>query len=201
VRELAQALAQIEELAQSPLVWAAVVLLLLSAGLLVRVWWQEGLASRRSKKRLARAIKGEIEGEAFMRTLGYRVVAVQPEYVWDLMVDGKPAKVVLRPDLIVEKDGCRYVADVKTGRYAPDPLSSSTRRQLLEYFLALKVDGVLVVDIESRRIRSLEFPVTVPRGKARAKVAAVDEGADPIWLFVALAAGVGLSALLIRFLR
>lgn len=185
----------------NPLLWAAIVLLLLCVGLLARQWWQDTMASRRSKKRLARAIKGEIEGEAYMRTLGYRVVAVQPEYVWDLTVDGKPARVVLRPDLIVEKDGRRYVADVKTGRYAPDPLSSSTRRQLLEYYLALKVDGVLVVDIESRRIRHLEFPISVPRGKARPKAAAAEEGGDPIWLFVALAAGAGLSALLIRFLR
>lgn len=124
-----------------------------------RVLWLRGEPSRRARRRVARAIQGEVEGESFVREMGYRVLAVQPEYTWQLLVDGRPARVVLRPDLLVERDGRRYVADVKTGNSAPDPLSSATRRQLLEYLLACKVHGVLVVDIEARRIRSLVFPL------------------------------------------
>ena len=35
--------------------------------------------------------------------------------------------------LLVERRGRRFVAEVKTGERAPDPLARPTRRQLLEY--------------------------------------------------------------------
>ena len=131
-----------------------------------RIVWLRGASSRRSRKRVARARQGEIEGEALVRAQGYRILAVQPEYRWQLAVDGRPAFVILRPDLVVERDGRRFIADVKTGQSAPDPLSSATRRQLLEYLLACKVDGVLVVDMEARKIHSLTFPLRGGRGHA-----------------------------------
>lgn len=123
-----------------------------------RIFWLQGEPSRRARRRVARAIQGERAAERFVQEQGFRILAIQPEYTWQLSVDGQPARVVLRPDLVLERDGRRYVADVKTGNSAPDPLTSSTRRQLLEYLIACKVDGVLVVDVEARRIRSLVFP-------------------------------------------
>lgn len=155
----------------------------------VRIFWLQGEPSRRARRRVARAMQGERDAERFVREQGYRILAVQPEYTWQLSVDGRPAQVVLRPDLVLERDGRRYVADVKTGNSAPDPLTSSTRRQLLEYLIACKVDGVLVVDVEARRIRSLVFPT---------RALPASPGAPSIpgaWAPLVLGAGIGAALL------
>lgn len=165
---------EIERLLKDPLLWLAGALALVALFQTWRVIWISGEPSRRAKKRVARAKRGEIEGEQFLREMGFHILAVQPEYIWKVQVDGKAAKILLRPDLLVEQGGRRYVADVKTGAVAPDPLSSATRRQLLEYMLACGVDGVLVIDMEARRIRSLAFPLgpaASPAGRGRTGLA------------------------------
>ena len=58
-------------------------------------------------------------------------------------------RTLLRADLLVTRNGRRYVAEVKTGRTAPRLDCAATRRQLLEYRIAFGVDGVLLVDAES----------------------------------------------------
>ena len=67
-----------------------------------------------------------------------------------------------RADLLVERDGRLYVADVKSGALATDPTLPATRRQLLEYLLAYEVDGALLVDMEARQIREVVFPALTP---------------------------------------
>jgi hypothetical protein len=155
-----------------------------------RIFWLRGEPSRRARRRVARAIQGERDAERFVQEQGYRILAVQPEYAWQLSVDGQPARVVLRPDLVLERGGRRYIADVKTGHSAPDPLTSSTRRQLLEYLIACKVDGVLVVDVEARRIRSLGFP-----SRALPAASAARGGIPWGWLLLGACVGAGLLGL------
>ncbi len=89
---------------------------------------------------------------------GYRVVDRQVHRTWTLRVDGEDREVALRADLIVRRRRTRYVAEVKTGRSAPRPDHPETRRQLLEYRLAFDVAGVLLVDMETRSVHSVEFP-------------------------------------------
>ena len=60
-------------------------------------------------------------------------------------------------DLILSRNGKRFVADVKTGKAAPEISTASTRRQLLEYLHAYPVDGFLVVDMASKEIKEVEF--------------------------------------------
>ena len=67
-------------------------------------------------------------------------------------------KVELRADLLVERDGMRFIAEVKTGERAPDPSFPPTRRQLLEYRLAFDPYGVLLVDVEAGEIFEVDFP-------------------------------------------
>ncbi|MCS6900390.1 MAG: PD-(D/E)XK nuclease family protein [Polyangiaceae bacterium] len=161
----------------------------------VRILWLRGEPSRRARRRVARALQGEREAERLVQEQGYRILAVQPEYTWQLLVDGRPAQVILRPDLVLEREGRRYIADVKTGHSAPDPLSSATRRQLLEYLVACQVDGVLVVDVEARRIRSLVFPShTLPMGALRSE-------APWGWALMGMIAGAGLLSLVQQGLR
>lgn len=66
-------------------------------------------------------------------------------------------EIELRADLLVRQGARRFVADVKTGAEAPKITTAATRRQLLEYRVAYAVDGVLLVDMASRRVHLVEF--------------------------------------------
>ena len=76
---------------------------------------------------------------------------------WTLWVDGEPVDVRSRADGVVERDGLRFVAEVKTGQMAPNPRNPATRRQLLEYLHVFDVDGVLLVDMVQERILEVRF--------------------------------------------
>ena len=122
-------------------------------------WWQAHQAGldhpmvdrrnsvRRALNRLAHALRranrelsaDHILGEGRQFATGDRVIA-------------------LRADLLVERGGRRYVAEVKTGEAAPSLATAATRRQLLEYLIAYRVDGVLLVDAERGSVHEVEFP-------------------------------------------
>jgi hypothetical protein len=65
----------------------------------------------------------------------------------------------VRADLLVQRDGALFVAEVKTGSRAPDPSFPATRRQLLEYLMVFEPDGLLLVDMEREAVMEVEFPV------------------------------------------
>ncbi|MET0595273.1 MAG: hypothetical protein ABW133_21415, partial [Polyangiaceae bacterium] len=116
---------------------------------------------------------------------GYEVLAAQCARSYVLSVDGVDVEIPLRADYIVAQAGRRYVAEVKTGAQAPLLRTPSTRRQLLEYRVAFDVDGVLLVDAESRRIHVVQFPLAVPERAERS---------SPLgWIVV----GLGVVAILI----
>lgn len=128
--------------------------------------------------------EGERRAEPLLVGMGYAVVGRQVATRYELAVDGEPCVVALRADYVVERDGRRYVAEVKTGRMAPRVESPATRRQLLEYRVAFDVDGVLLVDVDAGRVRSLEFPAPA--------VTAADAGATwLLWLALGGALGAG----------
>lgn len=117
----------------------------------------QGRASRASKARNAHAQWGEQEAERLLEDAGYAIVERQVARSWAMSVDGVDTEASVRADLLVKRDGQVFVAEVKTGRLAPDPLYPPTRRQLLEYLFVFDPDGLLVVDVESRSIREVEF--------------------------------------------
>lgn len=114
--------------------------------------------SRRARWRSRRAVEGENRAARWLEGEGYEIVGAQVETDHAVHVDGEPVLVGLRADYIVERDGRRYVVDVKTGSQAPRIETSATRRQLLEYRVAFDVDGVLLVDAEAARIHTVTFP-------------------------------------------
>lgn len=91
------------------------------------------------------------------RRAGYLVEGVQVERRFVMRVDGTGHEVVVRADMILTRGGRRFLAEVKSGKVAPDPTSTATRRQLLEYAHAFEADGVLLFDMEARRIRAVEL--------------------------------------------
>ena len=115
------------------------------------------------RRRLAsareRGALGEVRAEALLRRLGFTILGRQVAVTYGLGVDGQRVAVDLRADYVVAEGGRRYVAEVKTGVFAPRIETAATRRQLLEYRIAFDVDGVLLVDADTGRVRLVEFPL------------------------------------------
>ncbi len=130
---------------------------------IVALWlaraWARWRGSRRARRRGARAVRGEVGAIALLEEAGYRVVGRQVRATWVPLVDGEPFPIELRADYVVELDGERLVAEVKTGEAAPNLSTAATRRQLLEYRVAFGVDGVLLVCPERGAIHRVEFPL------------------------------------------
>ncbi len=135
------------------LLLALVVLALVLRAWARRVWRRFVILSRQR-----RAYDLERGALPFLEAQGFFIEAVQARTHYRLLVDGEPEDIELRVDFIVRKQGRRFAADVKTGNEAPRVRNPATRRQLLEYQLAYQVDGVLLVDMEARAVRCVQFP-------------------------------------------
>jgi len=109
------------------------------------------------------ASSGEAEAERILADLGYRVLDRQVRCLWWMEVDGEETEVELRADLVVERQGRRFVAEVKTGELAPRASHPQTRRQLLEYSLAFAPMEILLVDVPSAEVRQIRFPRVAAR--------------------------------------
>ena len=132
-----------------------VVLIALSVG-----WfWASRRTSRASSRRNQQAAIGEAAAEKLLKKAGYRIIERQVLGRWWMWVDGEEIAVEVRADLLVQRRRRTYIAEVKTGRLAPDPLFPATRRQLLEYRMVFDTDGVLLVDAEGGEIHRIDFPV------------------------------------------
>jgi Holliday junction resolvase-like predicted endonuclease len=112
----------------------------------------------RSRLRNRRAERGESAAEQILEEAGYEVVERQARAWSSLWVDGEELDFELRVDLIAERDGQRFVVEVKTGELAPDPLHGPTRRQLREYAAVFEDHGLLLLDMEQQRLVEVRFP-------------------------------------------
>ncbi len=132
-------------------------LVLLAALALVRgrACWR----SRRARSRMARAQAGERDARALLVRHGFDVLAEQARGSLVLRVDGARSEHAVRADYLVARGGRRFVAEVKTGALAPSLDHAPTRRQILEYCAAFDVDGALLVDPESGRVRHVVVPL------------------------------------------
>jgi hypothetical protein len=151
----------------------------------VRLALRGFLQRRRLTRSRERGALGEVRAEVLLRRLGFTILGRQVAVTYGLGVDGVEVPVDLRADYVVADRGRRYVAEVKTGTFAPRLETAATRRQLLEYRIAFDVDGVLLVDAEAERVRLVEFPLPGVR-QARG-----GGGAGRLaWLLAGVAAGV-----------
>jgi hypothetical protein len=149
----------------APAVLLALVVLFGAAALVqtVRLWLGRALAARRLKTRAAEASRGEARAEALVAAHGFKVLGRQVTRTWNVAVSGRCVEVRLFADLVVQRRGRRYVAEVKTGAVAPRIDHAPTRRQLLEYRIAFDVDGVLLVDATASTVHEIEFALPPPR--------------------------------------
>lgn len=73
---------------------------------------------------------------------GFRVMKTEPRIRHKLRVNGKPVAFHITPDFLVEKDGQRYVVEVKREGGVQN---ASVRRQALEYMEAAQLPCLLVI--------------------------------------------------------
>ena len=142
---------------------ALLAVLALGLSCVLFVLWQRlacAWATRARRRRAALARRGELSARVLLGELGYAIEAEQPEQPWPVVAGGEVFEVVLRADYLVSKRGARYVAEVKTGDLVASLRHGPTRRQLLEYQLAYRANGVLLVDVLGACVLSVEFPAT-----------------------------------------
>jgi hypothetical protein len=136
---------------------ALAVVVVVAIALAVQARWRRRAASRKAIVRARRARAGEDAALALLADAGYLVIDEQACLTWTVHCDGAPVAIELRCDAIVTRDGRRLVAEVKTGDHAPSLATAATRRQLLEYAVAYRADGVLLVDPEAGAIHEVDF--------------------------------------------
>lgn len=147
--------------ATSPLLLATLALLFaLLGGAHLGARWRRYAAARTGKAANRRGQRGERVAERLLRRSGYAPYARQVRTNYRVQVQGEDFDVQLQADYLVERDGRKLVAEVKTGTQAPRFEHTDTRRQLLEYQLAFEVDSVLLVDVEAGEVREVSFPLT-----------------------------------------
>lgn len=113
--------------------------------------------NRSFKKRMSKGKNAEKLAAKFLIREGYTIIDTQKIITVTTYVDGQPYKNHLRADFIVKKGFKKYIAEIKTGTMAPRVTNAATRRQLLEYYLAYKPAGIILVDMEQRKIKTVRF--------------------------------------------
>ena len=125
---------------------------------LIIAWWRARNRMRwGNRRRQVRAAVGETDAERLLEAQGYTIEDRQVSRAWQLWIDGEPRDVRSRADLLVSRDGLRFIAEVKTGTRAPDPSRPATRRQLMEYHFVFPVAGVLLVDANAGCIHEVHW--------------------------------------------
>lgn len=122
--------------------------------------WKAFLAARKRKSRFARGEKMEAKAASVLKKKGFEILEYQGQYQHHYLVDGQDRKAKLEVDYVVAKKGRTYLVEVKSGQEATRIENKSTRRQILEYSIAIENDGVFLLDMESEILQKIEFRTT-----------------------------------------
>jgi len=158
----------------------ALVLIGATLALAVSKW----LARRVRVRRAARAGIAERAAADVLVAAGYSILGYQVRQDWSVWADGEEVRFALVADYLVEHQGQRWIAEVKTGHRPLDLRYGPTRRQLLEYRHAFGAAGVLLVDAEARHVRRVQFREASPAAAGRAPIA---------WLALGVLVGLALA--------
>jgi Holliday junction resolvase-like predicted endonuclease len=113
----------------------------------------------KSRRRLRRGLQKEKEAYKVLKKLGYKIIGNNIKYNYPLQVNEDSINVNIEIDYLVERKGKTYIIEVKSGESASQITNSSTRRQILEYSLFIKNDGIFLLDMEKEILQEITFPV------------------------------------------
>lgn len=128
-------------------------------GLGVGIGWL-GSARRhrdRTQRRFARGRGAERDALRELGRLGFDVLATQHEGQAHVVVDGRRIDVPVRVDYLVRRRGRRALVEVKSGDEERDPTDVSTRRQLLEYWVAFPGMRLYHLDTVTGSVQRIRF--------------------------------------------
>ncbi|MGF7185805.1 Holliday junction resolvase-like predicted endonuclease [Desulfitispora alkaliphila] len=111
------------------------------------------------RRRISKAKIAETEAIEILEEKGYQVLHTQARNPIVTRIDGIEHKTHVIADAIVAKGGRRYVVEVKTGNQTENLNASHIRRQLLEYFLIFKPHGIILLDMERKKLHHVELDV------------------------------------------
>lgn len=118
---------------------------------------------RAQRLRFKRGDKLEKEAAVFLKKRGYQVVAAQKVFYHTFQLDNTEQRAKLITDYIVKKGGKTYIVEVKSGKSAIMLSDKNTRRQLLEYDFVIPNDGVILLDMENKKLQLVEFAPRVQK--------------------------------------
>ena len=104
------------------------VILILYLGWRIRKAWKNFLFYLIKRK----GRKGEGIAVKLLNKAGYEIIDEQVSFPGFLFENNNKVEYLVKPDFLVEKDGEKYIAEVKTGASALIQ-NRNTRRQILEY--------------------------------------------------------------------
>jgi Holliday junction resolvase-like predicted endonuclease len=113
----------------------------------------------KSRRRLKRGLQKEKEAYKVLKKLGYKIIGNNIKYNYSLGVNEESVNVTIEIDYLVQKKGKTHIIEVKSGESASQITNSSTRRQILEYSLFIKNDGIFLLDMEKEILQEINFPV------------------------------------------
>lgn len=145
------------------------------AAVLLLTWIARTFAAhgrrQRTQQRALAARTGELDAVDLLCAAGFAIETEQARHAWTLTVNGEPRNAGLRCDYLATRDGERWVAEVKTGREAPQLGNAATRRQLLEYQVAYGAAGVALVDATAGIVHEVVFDLSQDQGQDPATAA------------------------------
>lgn len=169
------------------------ILGIITGGILI-YWVFRKLDSLRRSKIFKRAKKAEKEAIKLLKKEGYEIQAIQQSAEVYTEVDGKSNKNTVTVDYIVKKNGKTYLVEVKTGKQTARITASRIRRQLLEYFLIFRPHGIILLDMENRKLKQVFFRT------ANLQLAVKDKLDNILYYIIVLVLGIvlGLTYSLVR---
>lgn len=166
------------------------VVIIVTVVLVIR--WRSRRKSGELEQKAADLSQKQHRALNLLETEGFTVLEANPAVKVAVTVDGRPRDGSVTADFLVQKNGLKYVAEIKGGASGPK-LTAGQLHRLLEYYLVYKPDGVLVVDLEKKKLKEYTFEIRTPadtRAGRRAGVyylVAAGLGAGLFWLFTLLA--------------
>ena len=128
------------------------VVLILYLGWRIRRAWRNFLFYLLKRK----GRKGEGIAVKLLNKEGYEIIEEQVFFSGFLFEDNQKVEYLVKPDFLVKKNGEKFIAEVKTGASALIQ-NRNTRRQILEYSHLSQNKTVLLVDIENKKIKKIDF--------------------------------------------
>lgn len=120
------------------------------------LYWVRWKTARSGHQSNERGLQKEKEAEKWFLRNGYRVLKCQPVREGMLYLDRQEEQFEVQPDFILEKQGQKWVVDVKSGRHGSVTLAA-TRRQLREYAAMFPECKCGMLDARSWTFHEIEF--------------------------------------------